>query len=56
MWALWDESQLFVQSLAVSLLRNNRRRLCLAHMGAARKYNSETASLWEENLKRNIWA
>ena len=25
-------------------------------MGAERKYNSETASLWQENLKRNIWA
>jgi len=25
-------------------------------MGAERKYNSETASLEEENLKRNIWA
>ena len=25
-------------------------------MGAERKYNSEAASLSEENLKRNIWA
>ena len=25
-------------------------------MGAERKYNSETAGLLEENLKRNIWA
>jgi len=25
-------------------------------MGAERKYNSETASLLEEKLKRNIWA
>jgi len=25
-------------------------------MGAERKYTSETASLWEENPKRNIWA
>jgi len=25
-------------------------------MGAERKYNSETASFWEENLKMNIWA
>jgi len=25
-------------------------------MGAERKYDSETASLLKENLKRNIWA
>jgi len=25
-------------------------------MGVERKYNLETASLREENLKRNIWA
>jgi len=28
----------------------------IRNMGAERKYNSETASPWEENLKRNIWA
>ena len=30
--------------------------LCIRNMDAERKYNWETASLWEENLKRNIWA
>ena len=28
----------------------------IRNMGAERKYNSETASLCEGNLKRNIWA
>ena len=30
--------------------------LCLRNMGIERSHNSEIISLWEENIKKNIWA
>jgi len=53
------KSRLVTKSSKLNLNRTVIRfnsGLCIRNTGVERKYNSETAGLLEENLKRNIWA